>query len=268
MTEPETARPASPAPSYLSLKLGSANKTGSRSQGAIHYRILTDSDQQQLSIILVGNDGDGCYSKEVVPFAKIEQCLQGFDPLKPIASKLFQQAFIGRSSNNAGFLAAILRAEQLLAPVPEAVHQHAIQPDWPVWKTAMLALAATAEPYQPELPKSRIKQKTIQENSAPESRQPPLQASQAQPAGAETPVEADPGTPVSHHGGDQDAELDEVEMELLQRSALTADITRQQDEDEAEPANTVTTVLNKQQSKKQRHEKRPHPTATTQESRP
>jgi hypothetical protein len=147
---------ASITPSYLSLKTGKASKTGQRSHGQIHYRILTDTEQQNLYITITGNDGGGYYSKEIIAFAKVERCLEGLNADKPLSSKIFQSAFVGQSSNNAGFLAAILRAEQLLAPVADDKHHYALQPNWAEWKTNLLALADKAEPFQPELPKPRF----------------------------------------------------------------------------------------------------------------
>ena len=253
MTESETSLSNSTTDAYLSLKLGKAVKTGSRSQGYIHYRILSDPAQQHLYMTIVGNDGGGCYSKEIVPFDKVEQCLQGIEAGKPIASKLFQPAFIGRSANNAGFLAAILRAEQLLAPAPDAMHQHSVKPDWLAWKTAVLAMATTAEHYQPEPPKPRINQKTA--NPTDEDNPSNPEDSTIRQAGTENPAVED-APDINKSTAVDDAELNDEEMELLQRSALGTDISSQQDDDAIEPAQ----VLDKQQSKKQRNEKRLHPT--------
>ena len=136
---------------YLSLKSAKASKIGQRSQGDIHYRILTDQDLKQLYIIITGNDDDGYYSKEIVPFQKVEKCLEGITPNSPISSKLFKSAFIGQSNNNAAFMAAILRNEKLIAPVVDAVRKHSIQPGWDTWKTGMLA--NKAKPYEPALAK-------------------------------------------------------------------------------------------------------------------
>lgn len=143
-------------PSYLSLKSAKASKNGQRSHGQIHYRILTDTEQQNLFITITGNDGGGYYSKEIVAFENVERCLEGLTADKPLSSKVFQTAFTGQSSNNAGFLAAILRAENLLAPVADDKHHHALQSNWAEWKQAMLALADNAKPFQPELPKPRF----------------------------------------------------------------------------------------------------------------
>jgi hypothetical protein len=260
MTQPEPLTSTSAPPAYLSLKVGQAIKTGSRSQGYLHYRILTDTAQQQLYITLTGNDGDGCYSKEIVPFDKIEQCLHGIDLGKPVASKRFQPAFIGKSANNAGFLAAILRAESLLAPAPEALHQHTVQPDWPAWKTALLALAPQAEPYQPEAPKPRIRSTTLVPDS-PHDNKPslippsPTQSSIA-PVGAELGADSLEGSPAAHDasGAGADAELDDAEMDCLQRSALGLDHAGQPDEEDIDLNSTA--AKGKPSSKKPRSDQR------------
>ena len=152
---------------YLSLKSAKASKIGQRSQGDIHYRILTDQTHQQLYIIITGNDDDGYYSKEIVPFEKIEQSLEGIKPDVPIPSKLFKKAFIGQSNNNHAFMAAILRNEKLIAPMNDAVRKHSIQPGWDRWKTEMLKNANKAKPYEPELakPKKESKPTTESDNS-------------------------------------------------------------------------------------------------------
>lgn len=169
---------------YLSLKSGKASKIGQRSQGVIHYRILTDQNRQQLYLIITDNDDDGYYSKEIIPFEKIERCLQDIKPNVPLSSKLFKPAFIGQSNNNSAFLAAILREEKLLAPVTDAVRKHSIQPGWDQWKTGLLKDAAQAKPYEPEQGKSKLAIKKASDAT----------------------------------GGDN-SELDDEEMELLQRSA-------------------------------------------------
>jgi hypothetical protein len=262
MTQPETSTPTSTPPAYLSLKVGQAIKTGSRSQGYLHYRILTDTAQQQLFLTLIGNDGDGCYSKEIVPFDKIEQCLHGIDTSKPIASKHFQSAFIGKSANNAGFLAAILRAEGLLAPAPDALHQHTVQPNWPAWKTALLALAPKAEPYQPEPPKPRIRSITPVPESSHENKRSIVPQSPVEnfipTVGTELAAESLEGSPTANatSGTGPDAELDDAEMACLQRSALGADGTGQPDEEDVDLNSTAATVSIKPSSKKQRPGKR------------
>ena len=128
---------------YISLKSGTAHKTRQHSTaGCLHYRVLADSSQQ-LYITITGNDDGGYYSKEIVSFEKIEL------PKEPFTSKIFKTAFVGKSTNNAGFLAAILKAEGLIAPVEDAVHKYRALPNLSDWKKRMLALADKAEPYDP-----------------------------------------------------------------------------------------------------------------------
>lgn len=214
---------------YLSLKSGKANKTGQRSEGKLHYRVLTDQSHQHIYLTITGNDGGGYYSKEIVPFEKIELCLQGIKTSEPISSKSFKKAFVGQSANNAGFLAAILRAEKLLLPVADSAHQHAVQADWSDWKKEILALADNATPYQPEPPKARVSKESTAKDSSDDSTQP------------ETALSADIDI-------DQ-AELDDEEMEILQRSASDIE-TIDQDQDEIETPENLATALDKKQSKK------------------
>jgi len=133
---------------YLSLKTAKTSKIGQRSQGDIHYRILTDQSHQQIFIVITSNEDIGYFSKEIVPFEKIEKCIEGISPNIPILSKLFKGAFIGQSNNNAAFMAAILRNEKLIAPVVDAVKKHSIQPGWDIWETGMLS--NKGKPFEPE----------------------------------------------------------------------------------------------------------------------
>ena len=97
-------------PSYLSLKLAQATKTGPRSTGKITYRILTDPDRQSLYLTLVANDSSGWFSPEIVPLARIEELLSQVESGLPIRVKQIGAAFKSRSVNNAGFACAALHA--------------------------------------------------------------------------------------------------------------------------------------------------------------
>ncbi|WP_169829001.1 hypothetical protein [Chromobacterium amazonense] len=44
-------------PSYLSLKLAKAKKTGQRASGEITYRVLCDPQKKLLALTIVGNEG-------------------------------------------------------------------------------------------------------------------------------------------------------------------------------------------------------------------
>lgn len=129
---------ASNTHSFWLLKEGSTPKLGARAEGNINYHILADNDHQRLFIAVTGNKGGGYFSKERVDITKIEACLDTGASGKPFPSKTFKEAFTGRSSNNAGFLVAVLRHEGLLAAAPKAETQHVLSGDWAAWKVSML----------------------------------------------------------------------------------------------------------------------------------
>lgn len=85
------------------------------------------------------NEGGGYYSKEVINFDQVEECLNNCDPEESFPSKVLKEAFVGRSSNNAGFLAAILREEGLLDAAKEPESQHMLSADISAWKKSVLA---------------------------------------------------------------------------------------------------------------------------------
>ena len=138
-------------PSYLSLKLAQATKTGPRSTGKITYRILTDPDLQSLYLTLVANDSSGWFSPEIVPLARIEELLSQVEPGLPIRVKQIGAAFKSRSVNNGCFAFAALRAEGLIGLNADANHQYVLSDDWELWKSVMLT--EPGEPYVPPAPK-------------------------------------------------------------------------------------------------------------------
>lgn len=132
---------------YISLKLATARKTSQRATGEVTYRVLCDEQRERLFIAIVSNDRGGYFSKEIIPIDGVEPCLVPFADGRPLPARVLRDAFVGKSVNNAGFLAAILRAEGLLSSVPDAVHQHRLAGNWPDWKASMLC--ADGEPYVP-----------------------------------------------------------------------------------------------------------------------
>lgn len=125
------------------LKTGKASKVSKYAEGSVEYQITADVDRTTLFISITGNEGGGYFSRERVPFPKIEACASKCDASKPFPSRSLKDAFVGRSSNNAGFIVAVLRAEGLLGPAANAETQHVITSDWSAWKQSMLAVAGT-----------------------------------------------------------------------------------------------------------------------------
>ena len=129
--------------SYWRLKLATANKLGKRAEGGIHYQIVTDINRHDLLISITGNDSGGYFSRELVPFPKVEACLAKCETGKAFPSKALKDAFVDLSSNNAGFLAAILRSEGLLGAALDAESKHIAIGNVEGWKTALLAESGT-----------------------------------------------------------------------------------------------------------------------------
>ena len=134
--------------SYWRLKLATANKLGKRAEGSIHYQIVTDINRVDLFISITGNDSGGYFSRELVPLPKIEACLAKCKPGEAFPSKALKENFVGLSSNNSGFLAAILRSEGLLGAALDAESKHIATGNVDDWKAALLAETGT----QIELP--------------------------------------------------------------------------------------------------------------------
>jgi hypothetical protein len=128
---------------YLLLRSGTAKKLGKQSKGSIGYQLLTDGARKEVWLAITANDGGGYFSYEGVSLASVQTCISDIKPEQSFPSKLLQTAFTGRSSNNAGFLAAILREEALLELAPGTEGKHILSGDWAAWKAAVLALPGT-----------------------------------------------------------------------------------------------------------------------------
>lgn len=128
---------------YRLLKNDLAAKLSARSQGGITYYLL--ADETELYLAIVGNEGGGLWSKEVVSLTAIEAAIEAAG--EPFATKALRSAIVGRSSNNAPFTCAVLRDLGLIAPAPEKVHQHIKTGDWPAFREHWLAQAGEAILY-------------------------------------------------------------------------------------------------------------------------
>ena len=124
------------------LKEGNAAKLGKQTQGgSVGYQVLSDVDRLGVFITLTANvGGTGYFSRELVPFTKVQDCLRHVKPGEPFASKAFRQGlFTGRSSNDASFFAAVLHSLELLKRAPETESQHVIAGSWDEWQQTMLS---------------------------------------------------------------------------------------------------------------------------------
>ncbi|MEY8199575.1 MAG: hypothetical protein RPS47_10075 [Colwellia sp.] len=125
----EKANPAVGGDSKLDFKLvrkGSAPKLRDETE-SIQYEL--GHVEGNLSLRIISNDKDGLFSGEAIPISNITTCLSKYAKGTSFTSSVFTEAFSKKSSNNAGFLAAILRAEKVLAPVKGKLFLHELTID-------------------------------------------------------------------------------------------------------------------------------------------
>lgn len=159
--------PAIALAQFWQLEAGTAKKLGLRSTGSLSYQVLADHDRKNLFIALTQNDGGGYFSKERVNMLSIESCLAAHKEGAPFPSKVLKHAYKSRSSNNASFLTATLRALGLTAAAPNADSKHIVAGDWDAWRTKMIAEAGT----RIELPADADNEKEAQSDRSPDHKE-------------------------------------------------------------------------------------------------
>ena len=119
-------------------------KLGAHAKGSITYAVGIGPDGA-VCLSIVANQGGGYYSKEWVAFGRICEVLAHFRTSgNAFITQTLLAAFGNRSTNNAGFLAAILRHERLLHPAADKPHCHVLNGDWAHWEKEQQGLAANA----------------------------------------------------------------------------------------------------------------------------
>lgn len=149
------------------LEEGTAKKLGLRSTGSLSYQVLADHDRKNLFIALTKNDGGGYYSKERVNLLSVESCLQAHKTGTPFPARALKDAYVSKSSNNAGFMTATLRALGLSAAAPGADSKHIVAGDWDAWRKKMIAEAGTLI----ELPADADEEKQVQSDPLPDHKE-------------------------------------------------------------------------------------------------
>lgn len=136
---PDAHHDAAEMQSHWLLKSSKAAKVSKYGKGEVRYEVTSDIDRHNLYIQITGNEGGGYFSREKVPFEAIEACLAGTETVQAFPSSTFKHAFSGRSSNNSGFMVAILRAEGLISVSATPGTKYEKSGDWQAWKASMLA---------------------------------------------------------------------------------------------------------------------------------
>lgn len=116
-------------PDLVILHRASCPKLSARARGELDYQVGYSPTATDLYIRIVSNHSGGYFSKEWVPLAVIQTCLpseldadSGSSDLSNFSASVLVPAFVSKSQNNAGFLAAALLAEGLIAKAVDKQH--------------------------------------------------------------------------------------------------------------------------------------------------
>lgn len=115
------------SPAKVVLLSGVATLLSPGSTTTVGYEIGHEPEQAELLIRLTGSSGGGLCSKEWFGLAQVVDLLNEQQPDKAFTSGLFKVIWHFKgSSNNAGFLAAVLRHLELTKVAPEVRFGHLI----------------------------------------------------------------------------------------------------------------------------------------------
>ncbi|MGE6118712.1 hypothetical protein ACLHZU_21855 [Aeromonas salmonicida] len=126
---------ASAAPVWTVIKSAKAPKISVRASGLLHYDV-GKNDEGRYALRITANDTGGLFSKH---WLSLDDILALLDILKdaPFKSVALRALFVRGSANNHGFLAAILRAEKLLAAAEPNSPFHRVGLSLSDWSTQL-----------------------------------------------------------------------------------------------------------------------------------
>jgi hypothetical protein len=107
------------------IKQGQCPLISVKSNGQIQYRITTDATHQRYVQLLAATSG-GFLSPDKIADQNITKVLRSISDDAHFSSTLFNPLFKGKSANNAGFLAAVLRAEGVITQSKNHTYKHRI----------------------------------------------------------------------------------------------------------------------------------------------
>jgi len=131
-------------PSYkLIIERGIADKLSPKSSDKIYFQLARDTEEKINYLRIDSNDGGGLHSKEWIP---LEGVINALSEQKghSFKSSVLKPCMVGRSSNNASFLAAILRSPEirLIRASDKSTFVHQLVDDFDKQSTALLKLSA------------------------------------------------------------------------------------------------------------------------------
>ena len=111
--------PASMIPAIRILFHGTCPKLSSRGGGELTYELGIDDDAGNSHLRIAANAGSGSFSNEWLGLSHIRTMLEiENEQRNTFTSTAMHTVFVKRSSNNRGYLAAILKAEGVLEACP------------------------------------------------------------------------------------------------------------------------------------------------------
>jgi hypothetical protein len=118
MTNPTT-------PTINILKISTCGKVTLPNDHTLTYNIGYDTDQKTLLLRITDNDTGGLFSNEWITIDDIITTIEKRPtPDTSFNARIFNPLYTSASANNAGFLAAALKAENILVPFKESKRLH------------------------------------------------------------------------------------------------------------------------------------------------
>ena len=101
-------------PTIRILYHGSCPKLSARGAGNLEYDIGINDKTDEASVRISGNESSGAYSSNWVLLKEIRNVLDNA-PKKTFKAIILKELYMGKSTNNHGYLTAILKAEGVVA---------------------------------------------------------------------------------------------------------------------------------------------------------
>lgn len=108
------------------VKIATCKSLSSKSE--LTYHIACDSDNE-VYFRVAENSGNGFFSCEWIALTAIEAVFKDKPAMSGITAFMFNELFTGKSVNTPAFLLAVLKAENLVQPLPNRRRTHEAVPN-------------------------------------------------------------------------------------------------------------------------------------------
>jgi hypothetical protein len=126
------------------ISTGKGKKLSPKTENHVFYELAINDDDKALYLRLSGNEGGGLHSKKWITVQSILELLDK-QTERDFKSTAFRDLGLGGSSNNAGFLAAVLRSDDLglISASDKSVFLHVLSADYLKNKADLLKLVTS-----------------------------------------------------------------------------------------------------------------------------